>query len=184
MITDFKLYENNNNLVEEIFKSIRDNETTENIISLIGDNDVNDFQNDRKNLLIVAIEHNKLDLVDYLIDKGIDLNYTDLRTNKTAIFYSCEKGFQGVSKKLIDKGIDLNSQDKYGNTAIMRNLTFHYCEILFDLMIQKTDWSLKDIYGNDLFQFLTEDEKEKLIKKYPQKWNEYIRNKNLNKYGI
>lgn len=184
MITDFKLYENYT-LNLNVIKAFYDNESNEDIINLIGDNDVNSFHDkDGKNILIVAIMYNKLDVVDYLLDNGIDINFTETRTHKTAIYFSCEKGFHGVSKKLIDKGINLNSQDKYGNTAIMRNVTFNYCENLFDLMFLKTDITLKDIYDNDIFELLADKTIEYVKEKYPLKIEEYNRNNNLNKYGI
>ncbi len=99
-----------------IFEAIRikDNKRA---IQNINNFDINILNEDKENLLQVAIAYNNLEITDDLIKKGINLNHQD-KKGLTALHYIAEYGFLELAKILVEKGADINIKDSYGNNAL------------------------------------------------------------------
>ena len=71
------------------------------------------------NILLVAVSRAKdLDLVDYLITKGLDINTTDNEGNG-AFHYAAQGGNIDVLKALVKRGISIEKNPETGENAIL-----------------------------------------------------------------
>ncbi len=75
--------------------------------------DINDtsYEDDGESLVMVAASNNRLDVVQYLIDQGADLNKVTSETNparpsynQSALSYACQNGHQEMQQLLIKNG--------------------------------------------------------------------------------
>ena len=85
----------------------------------IGNKNINFEEKDNKEntLIHLAIEHNDLDLINFLIEKGVDVN-TKNNEGKTPLHLAIEKNKSNeIIDFLIDKA-DFNIKDKNGNTKL------------------------------------------------------------------
>lgn len=64
-----------------------------------------------------AVEYNRIDMIEFLIDNGADINEKD-KHGKTLLHHNSEYGHIDVAKLLLEKGLDVNTTDDYGATPI------------------------------------------------------------------
>ena len=64
--------------------------------------------------LYVASENNHLNIVEYLVDNGADMNKIRV-SHQTPLYVAIERGHFDVMKYLVDKGADLNKATTDGN---------------------------------------------------------------------
>lgn len=69
-------------------------------------------------MLMFACKKNDVVMVDYLLDRGVDVNDVNVNGNGALIVASFF-GFLGVVQKLVEKGVDVRHENKSGNTALM-----------------------------------------------------------------
>ncbi|KAJ4432070.1 hypothetical protein ANN_20684 [Periplaneta americana] len=69
-------------------------------------------------MLHEAAEHGQLKLVQFLVERGADIEARDDEYNRTALMWAAERGELPVIKFLIDKQADINTHDKWSNTAL------------------------------------------------------------------
>lgn len=70
------------------------------------------------NALIEALRYGNEDVSNFLIDKGINTNHSNI-AGKNALHAAAEVGYYDLSKKLIDKGVNVNTKDRAGNTPLL-----------------------------------------------------------------
>lgn len=68
-------------------------------------------------LLHYAISGNNFEVASFLIDKGIDVNMTNI-DGQTALHLICINQDLRIAKELLQKEININIKDKYGNNAL------------------------------------------------------------------
>jgi len=76
----------------------------------------------QKSLLMQAIENDKLDIAQALIEKGMDaslINEQKTKSGQTALMYAAEKGNKDQLELLLNKGAAVGIQDQSGKTALM-----------------------------------------------------------------
>jgi ankyrin repeat protein len=69
-------------------------------------------------LLIIASDNGHKDIVELLLDKGIDINQKSEYWKRNALHVASEKGHSEIVELLIDRGIDINLQDIDGSNAL------------------------------------------------------------------
>lgn len=69
-------------------------------------------------MLQTAVYHQKLDMVEYLLSKGVNVDYQD-DTGYTALMHSVLGSNVRIVKALIDANASINAQDNRGMTALM-----------------------------------------------------------------
>ena len=82
-----------------------------------------------------AVSKGHLDIVEFLVDKGVNLNLTDNDGNSPLIIATCN-GFIEITKLLIDKGANLDLTDKRGNSPLIIATYYSRAEIA-KLLINK-----------------------------------------------
>ena len=185
MITKFNLFENNE--IEKIFEYIiyqpfdekKFNEKLKNY-------DVNDIIDGSENLIfgLMSKYHDDSEIkIKYLIEKGIDLNYQEKSFGNTVLFDSCNSNRKYLSNLFIDNGIDVNIQNNNGEVALVRSLRFSTCKII-DKLIELTDWSIIDNKGFDVFSYIELYKNKTYIKKYPEKYRKYLKEKKREKFNL
>jgi ankyrin repeat protein len=66
----------------------------------------------------IAITYDNLEMVEYLIDKGIDINKTARKSQFTALMAAACYGRVDIAKRLLEEGASLEAKDLKGFTAI------------------------------------------------------------------
>lgn len=89
------------------------------LIMLLVDNgaDLYDFDEDGVSIFDMAITYDKVEIVKYLIDKGIDVNKTRRRSNFTPLMTAACYGRIEITKLLLEEGADKDAVDSKGITA-------------------------------------------------------------------
>jgi hypothetical protein len=78
------------------------------------------------NLLYYAIDEEKVEIIQYLIDKGVDVN--QIRNGISPLIYVSTKvgktDLSVIVTLLLENGADINYQDESGNTALIAAAKF------------------------------------------------------------
>lgn len=104
---------NNENLFEYIRKGDSDS-----FFSLFHEDDLNVTEDDGYSLLHVSIARGRTQIIEFLVDRGIDLNKKDKKQGKSALHIAATyQDFQTVNL-LISKGANINELDNNFNTPL------------------------------------------------------------------
>jgi len=76
-----------------------------------------DIDDEGVSVFDMAITYDSIEMVNYLIEQGIDVNKTSRNSGFTALMASACYGRTEIAKVLIEKGVDQNAQDSKGFTA-------------------------------------------------------------------
>jgi len=106
---------------EEILSAIKNNDLE--IIRKI--DDINNLLfNKKRTLLMIAVIHDKIDIVNFLLSKGSNIDIQD-ENGSTALHFACNNGNMELVKILVTNGANINIDDNYNSTplhfAILRN---------------------------------------------------------------
>jgi ankyrin repeat protein/L-ascorbate metabolism protein UlaG (beta-lactamase superfamily) len=80
--------------------------------------DVNEVDNLNNIPLNSAVEHGRLDIVKYLLEKGANINHA-LNNHSTWLILAAQNNNPELIQLLIDKGTKINEYDDFGNTALI-----------------------------------------------------------------
>lgn len=104
-------------------------------------------------LLTEFINVEKYTIVDFLIEKGINLNEKS-SIGWTALMYAIDKNNMPLVEKLIKhKDIDLNVQDPAGRTALMLAVDTYNVPVVEKLIEHKVDVTFKNRAGRTAYDF-------------------------------
>ncbi len=105
-----------------------------------------------------------------------------------------EKIHNRMAKKLIESGANINIKGYNNFTALMYASLYNNYHIREMLIKSGANWNVYNNQGNSFLEFLIpirttkNNQKEKVIAKYPDKYKEYLRQKELddvsNKYNL
>jgi len=85
--------------------------------------------NHEETALISASYYGKLEVVEYLIGVGVDINAKD-DNGITALIQASHKGYLEVVKCLIEAGADVNAKNNNGNPALMYATNYVHLEVV------------------------------------------------------
>jgi ankyrin repeat protein len=117
------------------------------------------------------------------IKNGADVNCED-NDGWTPLILSSFYGHLEIVKILIENGGNVNCKSNYGNTPLMESSYSGHLEIVKLLIENGTDWNIKNKYNNDFMYYLSEENKEIIIKEYPEEYELYILKKDVEKYNL
>jgi len=80
--------------------------------------DIYDFDEEGVSIFDMAIAYDNLEMVNFIIKKGIDVNKTMRRSGFTALMAAACYGRVEIIQKLIEQGVDKYALDSKGFTAI------------------------------------------------------------------
>ena len=80
--------------------------------------DIFDFDEEGVSIFDMAITYDNIEMVDFLIEKGIDINKTMRRSGFTALMAAACYGRVEIVEKLTEQGVDQNAIDTKGFTAM------------------------------------------------------------------
>jgi len=83
-----------------------------------------------------------------------------------------------------NKNMDLNCFDRDGMTPLMWASYGDNLEILEMLIDAGADWNVKDSEGDDFLTYTLGGTERDIIKKYPEKYKEYLFKKEVEKYNL
>ena len=184
MITEFKIFEQKGiSLCELIENGIPFEEIKKEIENGA---DVNQTSSYGVTPLMSAVRVKDLKLVEYLIENGADINAKNTHIKQcSALCYAAGNDLTEISIILLENGADVNQYDIKHRTILMRQIS-SMTEPTFDVFIKNkhTDWSIKDVNGYDILSYLSFVYKERIIKKFPEKWDRYQKRQKINKFNI
>jgi len=103
---------------QELLNAVNKGDLTR-LKNLLGnDANVNTIFPNGKTLLMMAIESEDGKIVEFLLQKGVDVDQRDFYDH-TPLMYAADQGFASIARSLIDAGADLNIRNKQGKTALM-----------------------------------------------------------------
>jgi ankyrin repeat protein len=79
--------------------------------------DIYDIDNEGVSIFDMAITYNNIEMVQYLLDKGIDINNTQRKSKFTALMCASCYGRVEIAKLLLDNGADKEAVDYKGFSA-------------------------------------------------------------------
>jgi ankyrin repeat protein len=97
--------------------------------------------------LILAAYYNQGEIVEYLLEKGVQVDDKDGAGN-TALMGCCFKGYVPVAEKLIAAGADVNTVNSLGSTCLIYAVTFNQPEIAKLLLENGAETHIRDARGN------------------------------------
>lgn len=80
--------------------------------------DIFDFDDEGVSIFDMAITYDNLDMVNYLIEKGYDVNKTTRKSGFTALMCAACYGRVEIAKVLLANGADQNVRDNKGFSAV------------------------------------------------------------------
>lgn len=98
-------------------------------------------------LFIELIERGNLEIVEQLINAGINVNAEDTVQEK-ALIVALENGYTEIAKLLIKNHADINARSADGNTALMIALEKGYADIVGLLIRKKQDINAQNENGD------------------------------------
>lgn len=76
------------------------------------------FDDEGVSIFDMAITYGNLEMVNYLIDNGVDINKTNRRSGFTSLMAAACYGRAEIAKVLIENGVDQNAVDAKGFSAV------------------------------------------------------------------
>jgi ankyrin repeat protein len=159
------IYKNNLILYSKIYNDNNGNTLLHDILNNLKFNDVNkihffnsidkrylNIQNIFGNTIAhMALNENLLDIVDKLIDIGINVNVKN-NDGITLLQKAMERNLPELCIKLIEKGADVNVKDDDGITLLQIAMERNLPELCIKLIEKGADVNVKDKYGSTLLQ--------------------------------
>lgn len=116
--------------------------------------------------LYVAIKEGRLELLDLLLNKGVDIDAKCGSNMETSLIRTINNSMLDVAEKLIDAGADPNIQDSSGNTALIYSMNIREFGLVRKLLNSGANPNLfgeksplyisVEIYETEIFEMLLE----------------------------
>jgi ankyrin repeat protein len=116
------------------------------------------------------------------IENGADVNYIS-NDGWTPLMWSSYKSHLKIVKTLIENGAEVNCKNKNGDTPLIFSSRYGRLEIVKILIENGADWNIKN-KDKDFMDFLSDKEKEMMIREYPEEYKEYLFKKDVEKYNL
>ncbi|WP_312823323.1 ankyrin repeat domain-containing protein [Epilithonimonas sp.] len=100
-------------------------------------------------LQIIARKPNQKEIIDYLINKGVDPNQKDADGNNALIIAAGGRDINNI-KAILPKIKDINATNAKGESALTEAVKSSSAETIALLLDNKANINIKDIKGNDL----------------------------------
>lgn len=94
-----------------------------------------------------AAKNSRLDLVEFLLDKGCDINQRDTVYGNTALFYAIENGDIEIAACLLENGADLSVKNDDGELPLIYAIKTHSHNIVKLLVESGADINQKNSSG-------------------------------------
>ena len=96
-----------------------------------------------------------------LIEKGADINITDLQRSRTPLHLVCFEGTLEIVRNLLDNGANINAKDSYGQTPLFCCLRTDIDRLHYDIpwvgrRVQKKSYSIDQKKGIKIMKYLVE----------------------------
>ena len=157
--------------------------------------EINSFSDDLKKQIVEVVANDDDKKLKEYLDKYKKYNFDFVYSGGYTPFlygvlFNCKK----TVKLLIEKGININKQNGliYQNGLII--CVFRGYNDMLDILINAgADWNIKDFEDNDFLDYFGQPLKKKynivgkkddIIKKYPDKYKEYLIKKEAEKYNL
>jgi len=177
MITKFKTYDEYKKIFTYIYNS--DEKSLKEYI----DNGGNLKWKNENFVIYFTVSHSNFKILKIMLETN-QFNINDLNTRQknngdTALIEAAKKQKVKSINLLLEYGADPNIQNYDGFTALMSAKSYRTMRNLAEV----SDWTIKTELGYDVFDILP-DWCERLSKDYPEKYHEYLKNKQLKKFKI
>ncbi|MEA1891767.1 MAG: ankyrin repeat domain-containing protein [Campylobacterota bacterium] len=103
------------------------------------DADLYDFDDEGVSIFDMSITYNNIDMVQYIIKKGIDVNQTNRRSRFTPLMCAASYGREEIVKILLAHGADKNKTEEKGFTATDFARKMHKKSVLVILEFDEND---------------------------------------------
>ncbi len=80
--------------------------------------DIFDYDEEGVSIFDMAVTYGNIEMVNYLIEKGVDVNKTNRRSGFTSLMAAACYGRAEITKILLAQGVDQEVVDKKGFTAV------------------------------------------------------------------
>jgi ankyrin repeat protein len=117
------------------------------------------------------------------LENGADVNCKD-KWGQTPLMESSYYGYLEIVKVLIENGVDVNCKNDNGDTPLMNSSHMNHLEIVKVLIENGADWNIKDDDNWDFMDYLSKENEEIIIKKYPEEYELYKLKKDVEKYNL
>jgi ankyrin repeat protein len=97
--------------------------------------------------LMVACQWDRLEVAEFLLANGADLEIRERNHDRNALIYSCLSGDSRIVKLLLDHGVFVNSTDAAGTSALMTAATMGNVELVKLLLQRGANVHLRDHLG-------------------------------------
>jgi ankyrin repeat protein len=89
------------------------------LIMLLVENgaDIYDFDDEGVGIFDMAVTYNIIEMIEYMINEGIDVNFTRRRSKFTPLMAAASYGRIEIVKLLIEHGVDIHITDDKGFSA-------------------------------------------------------------------
>ena len=180
-ILGYKLYENYYTCDPEICIRRNQIEELEHWLKRWQDPDIVPYS---QTLLSIASKKRNSEIVELLLKYGADPDKQNKRGYTPLIYSTIENGID-IVRILISAGasLDLKTTPKH-YTALMYAASQHRYKILNLLIESNANWSILDNRGKSFLDKLNKNQREKIIKRYPKKYEQFIKIKQSNKFNI
>nr|NQU90521.1 ankyrin repeat domain-containing protein [Bacteroidota bacterium] len=122
------------------------------------------FTNDNENSCIhFAARAGKIDMVEYLIEKGANINAVNI-ASETPLHFATAFGHKDVMETLIRNGAFVNIPNRDGNTPLHYAVNFSTLEIVQYLLDNGTDVNFQDILDFTALDYAQAAKKEDMVK--------------------
>ena len=128
----------------------------------------------------LMINFSDWDYIEKWLKKGGDINVKD-RDGWTLLTLNTNNNNFFIVTDLLELGADPNIPNGNGNTALILARDIDMIKFLID---NDADWNMINNNGKDFVDLLNNDEKEIIKKEYPEKYQEYLKKKQMIKFNI
>jgi len=110
--------------------------------------DINFYTKDKENLIQFCITNDKLDYIQYILKKKININTQEEVNGLTAQHQIIIKNNKNILQQLICYGANINTQDFYGNSCLHYSISEKNKDVINIILKYNPNYNLTNIDGN------------------------------------